>query len=122
MDMDNDIRHIIIDETMSIMISCGRITINAGSKDNEGISFSVPLEIGQTFLGACQKDEHLVELCRPIANLLEGFNHMLKGLLLGSSSFEEFNESLTIINTAMGKTNIILLALVNERMERLRGA
>lgn len=123
MDMDNGIRHIIIDETMSIMISCGRITINAArEQDNSGISYSVPTEISQAFLEACQSNEALIATCRPITLLLKGFDCTLSGLLFGSDSPEEFSEGLVLINKAMETTNMFLLALVNERIERLRGA
>jgi hypothetical protein len=113
-----DTRHIIIDETMSIMIDHEQITINA-AREKAGISYSVPIEIGKAFLETAQSDEELIATCRPIARLIKDFDSTLSGLLFGSRSSEEFDQSLILINSAMETTNMFLLALVRERAQCL---
>ncbi len=111
-----DVRHVKINNNLSIIVSCGRVTINAGHEsDNTGLSFTLPNDVSEAILERSDTDEQLTCNCYPIAMLLRGLDLTLTALLYSAKSPEEFQESYETLSRGLENVNRDMICLMQAR-------
>ncbi len=104
-----EVRHIKIDDVLSVMVNCDRITVNAISNtDGTGLSFSLPPDLSKQILDNCASDAMLASVCYPIGVQLQIFELMMRGNLYSICSPEDAQENFSIMSEGLNKTNTAL--------------
>lgn len=116
--MGPEVRHMSIDKGISILISCGRITINAGiAEDGNELSFVLPADVSSTML-ALSSDEEVASVCRPIGMLLRMFLLTMIGSFYMNKTQEEVEETLEILSTGLHRINLAAMTAIQHRQQR----
>lgn len=114
-----EIRHITINEDLSILVKDGHITINAIDKKNgSGLSFSLPPEFSQNILkNGGSNDEILTFIFQATAIELNLFRLITIGSLYSTGSLQEKAENTSIIMNGLRDINLKLMKANQRRIK-----